>query len=59
MGNVLLAFPEDITPSIQKSCMRDYQQAIAHASIRLPCGICGGLFQEDRTLSISLQDENL
>jgi hypothetical protein len=59
MGNVSLAFPEDITPTIQMACMRSYQGAITHASIRLPCGICGGLFQEDYTLYISLQDENL
>jgi hypothetical protein len=59
MGNVSAAFPEDITPSIQMSCMRAYQRAIAYASIRVPCGICGGSFQEDHTLSISLQDANL
>ena len=59
MGNVSLVFPEDITPRIQMSCMRAYQRAMAHASIRLPCGICGGLFQEDHTLSVSLQDKNL
>ena len=59
MGKVSAAFPEVITPSIQMSCMTAYQRAIAHASVRLPCGICGGLFQEDRALSISLQDEKL
>jgi hypothetical protein len=59
MGNVSSEFPEVITPDIQMSCMRAYQEAIAHASIRLPCGICGGLFQEDSTISISLQDGNL
>jgi hypothetical protein len=59
MGNVSLDFPEVITPEIQMACMRSYQEAITHASIRLPCGICGGLFQEDSALSISLQDENL
>jgi hypothetical protein len=41
------------------SCMRAYQGTIAHASIRLPCGIYGGLFQEDHALYISLQDEIL
>jgi hypothetical protein len=59
MGKVSSAFPEVITPNIQMSCMRAYQRAIAHASIRLPCGICGGLFQEDHVLSNSLQNENL
>jgi hypothetical protein len=59
MGNLSSTFPEVITPSIQMSCMRAYQGAIAHASIRLPCGICGGLFQADYTLHISLRDENL
>jgi hypothetical protein len=59
MGNLSSTFPEVITPSIQMSCMRAYQGAIAHASIRLPCGICGGLFQGDYTLYISLRDENL
>jgi hypothetical protein len=59
MGTVSSAFPEVITPSIQMSCMRAYQAAISHASIRLPCGICGGLFQEDSIRHISLQDENL
>jgi hypothetical protein len=41
------------------SCRRDYQGAITHASIRLPCGICGGSFQEASALSISLQDKDL
>lgn len=59
MGNVSSEFPELITPNIQMSCMRAYQAAVAHASIRLPCGICGGLFQVDSTFYISLQDENL
>jgi hypothetical protein len=39
--------------------MRAYQGAITHASIRLPCGICGGLFQEDQALFVSLQDPSL
>jgi hypothetical protein len=59
MGNVSSAFPEVITPDIQMACIRAYQGAIAHASLRLPCGICGGLFQEDDTFSVSLQDEKL
>ena len=59
MGNVSLAFPEDITPKIQMSCMRAYQEAITRASLQLPCGICGGLFQEDSIVSVSLHDENL
>jgi hypothetical protein len=59
MGNVSLAFPEVIPPTIQMACMRSYQRAINHASIRLPCGICGGLFQEDRTLFISVRDKDL
>ena len=59
MGKVSLAFPEVITPTIQMACMRSYQEAITHASIRLPCGICGGLFQGDYALYISLEDENL
>ncbi|KAH6704177.1 hypothetical protein BKA61DRAFT_617999 [Leptodontidium sp. MPI-SDFR-AT-0119] len=59
MGEVSSTFPEVITPSIQMSCLKSYQRAIAHASMRLPCGICGGLFQEDCTTSVSLEDENL
>jgi hypothetical protein len=59
MGRVSSTFPEIITPSIQMSCMKAYQRVIAHASTRLPCGICGGLFQEDQTLYLSLQDENI
>jgi hypothetical protein len=53
------AFPETITPTIQMSCIRAYQTAISHASRRLPCGVCGGLYQEDQLLSTSLQDSNL
>jgi hypothetical protein len=52
-------FPETITPSIQMVCMRAYQKAISDASRRLPCGLCGGLFQEDEVVSIGLQDGNL
>lgn len=59
MGDASLAFPEVNTPTIEISCMRDYQGAIAHASKRLPCGICGVLFQEGHALYISIQDENL
>jgi hypothetical protein len=40
-------FPEVITPSIQMSCIKDYQKSILEASRRLPCGLCGGLFQEE------------
>jgi hypothetical protein len=40
-------------------CMRDYQGAISDASRRLPCGVCGGLFQEDEIISIGLRDDNL
>lgn len=59
MANVSLKFPEVITPDIQMSCIRAYQGAMARASIQLPCGICGGLFQEDCILIISLRDNNL
>jgi hypothetical protein len=59
MGTVSSAFPEVITPDIQMSCLRNYQQAIDHASTQLPCGICGGLFQKDSILYIPLQDEDL
>jgi hypothetical protein len=59
MGNASMAFPEAIKPENQMSCIRDYQKAIALASVRLPCGICGCLYQEDDTLSIPLEDENL
>jgi hypothetical protein len=40
-------------------CIREYQRAISDASRRLPCGLCGGLFQEDEMISIGLQDDNL
>jgi hypothetical protein len=59
MSEVSSTFPETITPSIQMSCLQAYQVAISHASRRLPCGICGGLYQEDRLFSTSLQDSNL
>ena len=52
-------FPEIITPTIQMECMRAYQRAISDASRRLPCGICGGLFQEDDITRVGLQDEDL
>ena len=52
-------FPEKIDSNIQMRCMRDYQRAISDASRRLPCGICGGLFQEDEMVSISLQADDL
>jgi hypothetical protein len=59
MANSSSAFPEVITPDIQMSCLRAYQAAISRATIQLPCGICGGLFQEDSIRHISLEDENL
>lgn len=40
-------------------CMEAYQRAISDASRRLPCGICGGLFQEDDTTRVGLQDDDL
>jgi hypothetical protein len=52
-------FPEEITPSIQMSCMKDYQRAISEASRRLPCGLCGGLFQEREVVNLSCQETNL
>ena len=52
-------FPEDITSCNQMRCMRDYQSAISDASRRLPCGICGGLFQEGEMISIGLRDDDL
>jgi len=52
-------FPERITSNIQMGCMKKYQRAISDASRRLPCGLCGVLFQEDEMKSISLQDDNL
>jgi hypothetical protein len=52
-------FPERITSDIQMGCMKKYQRAISDASRRLPCGLCGGLFQEDEMMSISLPDDNL
>ena len=59
MKQASTTFPEVITPSIQMSCMKAYQKAISDASRRLPCGLCGGLFQEEEVLDISLQDANL
>jgi hypothetical protein len=52
-------FPELITSAIQMSCMKDYQRAISNASKRLPCGLCGGLYQEDDLICVGLQDDNL
>jgi hypothetical protein len=52
-------FPEKIASYIQMGCMRKYQRAISDASRRLPCGFCGGLFQEDEVVSIGLQDNDL
>jgi hypothetical protein len=52
-------FPKEITSDIQMRCMRDYQRAISDASRRLPCGLCGGLFQEDEIISTGLRDDNL
>jgi hypothetical protein len=59
MASASIDFPVAVTPSIQMSCMRAYQRAISDASRRLPCGICGGLFQEEEVLNISLRDERL
>ena len=39
--------------------MRSYQRTISQASRRLPCSICGGLFQEEEVLNISIRDERL
>ncbi|KFZ17843.1 hypothetical protein V501_01527, partial [Pseudogymnoascus sp. VKM F-4519 (FW-2642)] len=52
-------FPEEITSSIQIGCIRKYQGAISDASRRLPCGLCGGLFQEDEVVSVDLRDDDL
>jgi hypothetical protein len=52
-------FPETITPSIHMRCIKAYQSAISDASRRLPCALCGGLFQEDEMISIDLQDDDL
>ena len=59
MSRVSSAFPETVTPSIQMSCLKAYQTALSHASRRGPCGICGGLYQEDQLFSTPLLDENL
>ncbi|KAH7402988.1 hypothetical protein BKA64DRAFT_668103 [Cadophora sp. MPI-SDFR-AT-0126] len=59
MRQASTTFPEAITPSIQMSCMKAYQKAISDASRRLPCGLCGGLLQEEEVLNINLQDANL
>ena len=39
--------------------MKKYQRAISDASRRLPCGLCGGLFQGDGVVSVGLRDDNL
>ena len=52
-------FPELITSAIQMSCIKDYQRAISDASRRVPCGLCGGLYQEDEVVSVGLQDDSL
>jgi len=59
MKEASINFPEMVTASIQMECMRAYQRAISDASRRLPCGICGGLFQEDDITRVGLQDEDL
>ncbi|KAF4632380.1 hypothetical protein G7Y89_g5748 [Cudoniella acicularis] len=59
MKQASTTFPETITPSIQLECMKAYQRAISDASRRLPCGLCGGLFQEDEMIRVSLRDDNL
>lgn len=40
-------------------CMKAYQKAISVASRRLPCGISGGLFQEDDIVNVGLHDDDL
>jgi Domain of unknown function (DUF6570) len=59
MKQASTGFPEMINPSVQMECMRAYQRAISDASKRLPCGLCGGLFQEDEMISVGLQDDSL
>ena len=59
MEQASIAFPERIMPAIQMSCLRAYQNTLSHASRRLPCGICGGLYQEDQLFSTSLQSSDL
>jgi hypothetical protein len=39
--------------------IKDYKSAISDSSRRLPCGVCGGLFQEDEIRRIGLRDDNL
>lgn len=59
MKQASTSFPEEITSYNQMKCMREYQRAISDASKRLPCGLCGGLFQADEMISIGLRDGNL
>jgi hypothetical protein len=59
MKQVSAVFPEEITSYNQMGCMTEYQRAISDASRRLPCGLCGGLFQEDEMISIGRRDDNL
>jgi hypothetical protein len=59
MRQASTTFPEEITPSIQMSCMKGYEKAISDAARRVPCGLCGGLFQEDEMISVGLQDDSL
>jgi hypothetical protein len=59
MKQASTTFPEVITPLTQMSCMKAYQKAISDALRCLPCGLCGGLFQEEEVLTISLQDADL
>jgi hypothetical protein len=56
MSGVSSTFPKTITPDVQMPCLQAYQKAILAASKRLPCGICGGLYQEVQVLAVSLQD---
>lgn len=59
MNQASADFLEEITSEIQMRCMRDYKRAILNASRRLLCRVCGGLFQEDEMVSISLQTGDL
>ena len=59
MRQASTSFPEEVTPSIQMLSMKAYEKAISDAARRLPCGLCGGVFQEDEMKSIGLRDDNL